>query len=80
MPRQRVLKFRADDGDAQAIQDAIAVRRSGFFSVDGVLLLPEGESDQKTACLAEICRYFLQTIHRREQPSGRSAETPLRAD
>lgn len=69
MPRLRVLKFRADDGDAQAIQDAIAVRGSGFFSVDGQLLLPEGESERKAACLAEICRHFLDTVHRRDRPS-----------
>jgi hypothetical protein len=74
--------FTVDQLDYQAIQDAVAVRKSGFFAVDGELMLPDGESDERGACLAEICRYFSETIHRDRTPSRRDLavlERTLRA-
>lgn len=56
------LAVRLDGGDFESINEAIAVRRSGLFRVNGALMLKDGGSDERGAVLAEICRDWVEMI------------------
>jgi hypothetical protein len=43
----KTLKLKLDDLDFEAIQEAIAIRKSGLFHADGVLIMPGGESEPR---------------------------------
>ncbi len=61
----KIVKLKLDRQDYEAIQEAIAIRRSGLFRMpDGELSMPDGESDSKGAALAEICRQWVEDLSR----------------
>ena len=59
----KTLKLKLDDLDFEAIQEAITIRKSGLFRIDGELILPDGESEERGALLAEICRAWFDTLN-----------------
>jgi hypothetical protein len=58
----KTLKLKLDDLDYEAIQEAITIRKSGLFHVDGVLIMPGGESEPRGALLAEVCRGWTERV------------------
>ena len=59
----KIVRLKLDRRDYEAIQEAIAIRRSGLFRMpDGVLLMPDGESEPKGALLAEVCRGWVERL------------------
>lgn len=58
----KTFKLKLDDLDYEAVQEAITIRKSGLFHVDGVLILPEHESELRGALLAEVCRGWVERV------------------
>lgn len=63
MGKIRVVRLKMDQADYEAIQEAIAIRRSGLFRTpDGTLVLADGEGDMKSKLLGEICRQWVEEL------------------
>jgi hypothetical protein len=58
MLKQIVLNV--DDLDLQAIQDAIAHYEAIHIKNFGEVILPDGDSEQPGAIIAELCRGYLE--------------------
>jgi hypothetical protein len=54
------LTLSLDEDDARAVHEAIARYQQRSRWPEGGTLLPDGESDQAGAVLAEICRGWLE--------------------
>lgn len=56
------LSIMLDEEDFQAVQHAIGLRMSSMFRINGVLLLPNGNSEPRGSLLAEICRSWANRV------------------
>lgn len=54
----QILAMQVDELDAAAIHEAVAKRQA--WRINNECILPEGNSDLRGACLAEICRDWLE--------------------
>ncbi len=61
MAETRKITIELDDLDEAAVNYAIAFHQSRF-RINGVHILPDGESDTRGAILAEICRGYLERL------------------
>lgn len=81
MSRPKVLTCRLDPADYEAVMEAIILRKSALYRVNGEVSLPaDTESDLAGACLAEICRDWSEELAGGVKEVPAAACTPVTFD